>query len=107
MRIRTITASRLALAVAVVAGAIALGRRGVVSHPDAARSRPGAEPAAPASTPLPTDRGGQAGNPFVDKTPPPDDEEPSGLDFRAYRYTTDQAIGLFQERARRNPNDFV
>jgi tetratricopeptide (TPR) repeat protein len=48
-----------------------------------------------------------AGNAFVDKTPPPDDPGSSGVDFRSYQYTTDQAIRLFQGRVDRNPNDFV
>jgi tetratricopeptide (TPR) repeat protein len=47
------------------------------------------------------------GNAFVDKTPPPEDPASSALDMRRYRYSTDQAIRLFQERADRNPKDFV
>jgi tetratricopeptide (TPR) repeat protein len=107
MRIRTITASRLALAVAVVAVAIAVGGRGLISRPGPARATLGDELAPNVSRSVEPGAGGPVGNPFFDKTPPPDDEGSSGVDFRAYRYTTDQLIRLFRERIQRNPKDFV
>jgi tetratricopeptide (TPR) repeat protein len=107
MRVRSITVSRLALAIAVVAVAVVVGRHGFLPRPDPSRPALLEEPPGKAAAPARPGVGGPAGNPFVDKTPPPDDEGPGAVDFRAYRYTTDQAIRLFEERARRNPNDFV
>jgi tetratricopeptide (TPR) repeat protein len=103
---RRITASRLALAVAVVAGAVIAGRLGLFPRPG---SRPvsSSEARADASAAAVPRVPGNTGNPFVDKTPPPEDPGASPLDTRAYRYTTNQAIRLFGERANRNPRDFV
>jgi tetratricopeptide (TPR) repeat protein len=103
---RRITASRFALAVAVVAVAVAVGGLGSWTRTGPRRAAlldapAGASPAASARAP------GNVGNAFVDKTPPPEDPGSSPLDVRAYRYTTDQAIRLFQARAERNPRDFV
>ena len=104
---RTITMSRLVLAVAVVVVAIAAGRLGPILRPSSRRAALLDEPAAGGSTLAPAGAAGSVGNAFVDKTPPPEDEGPSRIDLRAYRYSTDQAIRLFQQRVERNPRDFV
>jgi tetratricopeptide (TPR) repeat protein len=106
MGLRRITASRLALAIALVVAAGAVGGLGSISRSSSRRaalidSPAGVSPAASAGAPV------TVGNAFVDKTPPPEDQGSPALDRRAYRYTTDQAIRLFQDRCERNPTDFV
>jgi tetratricopeptide (TPR) repeat protein len=106
---RRITASRLVLAAAIVAVAVAVGgisslsRTGTGTGSGSRRAALLDAPAAPAGVAAPEN----LGNAFVDKAPPPEDPGSSPLDLRRYRYTTDQAIRLFQERAERDPRDFV
>jgi tetratricopeptide (TPR) repeat protein len=107
VRPRTITVSRLVLAVAVVAVAIAAGRLGPILGPGSRRAARRDEPAAAGSTPARPGAAPNVANAFVDKSPPPEDEGPSRIDLRAYHYTTDQAIGLFEGRVERDPKDFV
>jgi tetratricopeptide (TPR) repeat protein len=101
-----ITASRLALAVAVVTGAVAAGRLGSFAWLGPRSGAPLEGPAGAATAAAPGVVS-SVGNAFVDKTPPPEDPGSAALDLRAYRYSTDQAIQLFQGRAERNPRDFV
>jgi tetratricopeptide (TPR) repeat protein len=110
MQVRTITASRLALAVVVVAVAVAVGRSRTVPRPAPMPAAFAVAPAAAGGTSPAAARPVGNGNveiPYIDKTPPPDDMAPSGVDFRAFRPNTDQAIRVFQERVDRNPRDVV
>jgi tetratricopeptide (TPR) repeat protein len=96
----------LAVAVVVVAVAVAVGQFGASRRPGA--GAPATEPKPqPTSAPADLSRFNSLPDPFVDKTPPPDDPGSPGVDLRAYQYSTDQAIRLFQARSRSNPSDVV
>ena len=105
---RVLSGMALALAVAVVAAAVAVGRHRPT--PGGGLTKTSTSSTSKSTSPSPTvppDIGGDVGNAFIDKTPPPDDVGASRVDFRSYRYTRDQAVRLFQSRVERDPKDFV